>query len=150
MLIDRKMSCPQPPQQMPREVVDQLKAAASSNDLNAFATLLDLHLASDAGGGQFSIHYLPYKVISEAVRRDNAAVVAELLRRGMRVGYPSAREAIRAKAKDTLRVFLRSGWDINEPFFERKPTVFAYVPTVFAYVSPSRNIGTLCVPGGAN
>lgn len=63
----------------------------------------------------------------EAVKHDQSMVVAKLLRYGMGIRYTFAQEAIYAKAKDSLSVFLQNGWGINTPISETEPTVFAYV-----------------------
>lgn len=115
----------QPPQQISDEGIGQFTAAVSANDLDTFHNLLRLHLASTRNG-RFNIHGL-YPVMYEAVRQDRATVVEELLNHGMRTRYTFALEAIRAKAKNCLGVFLQHGWDINAPISETEPTPFAYV-----------------------
>lgn len=120
-LHHHKPPLPQPQRQTPDEVIDQLKDAVSANDVNAFCKQLSL-LPSPYG----NIHDLS-PVMYEAVRQDCAAAVRELLRYGMDMRYTFAVAAIRAKAKDSLGVFLQQGWDVNAPISETEPTVFAYV-----------------------
>lgn len=55
--------------------------------------------------------------MSEALKRDYAAVVAKLLSYGVKM-YSYVLEAVGFKAKASLEVFLRKGFDINKPLSE--------------------------------
>jgi hypothetical protein len=59
----------------------------------------------------------------EAIKRDDVQFIKELLDRGLPMDPLYALEAVNAKAKDALEVFLKNGWNINQPMSELKPPV---------------------------
>lgn len=61
--------------------------------------------------------------MAEAINRDDAQFIKELLDRGLPMDPSYASQAIRAKAKSSLGVFIASGWDINQSMSELRPPV---------------------------
>ena len=57
----------------------------------------------------------------EAIKRDNVQFIKELLDRGLHMDTLYTLEAVNAQAKDILEVFLKNGWNINQPISELKP-----------------------------
>ncbi|OIW25520.1 ankyrin [Coniochaeta ligniaria NRRL 30616] len=106
------------PRRLPEEVIEQLRDAASTNDLSAIDKLLDTHRTINTLGLD--------RVMTKALERDYAAVVERLLGYGMSMDYTFALEAVGFKAKESLDLFLRRGFDFNEPISFNEPTVFAY------------------------
>lgn len=72
--------------------------------------------------GVFNICDL-HAIMAEAIDRDDAKFIKELLDRGMPMHSSYASQAIRSKAKGALKSFIASGWDINQPISELKPPV---------------------------
>lgn len=62
-------------------------------------------------------------VMVEAIERDDAQFVQELLDRGFPMNSLYASQAIQGKAKKALEISIKSGWDINQPVSELKPPV---------------------------
>lgn len=61
--------------------------------------------------------------MAEAIKRDDARFIKELLDRGLPMDTLYASQAVHAKAKNALEIFIAGGWDINEPISELRPPV---------------------------
>lgn len=105
---------------MPDQVYDQLKAAVSADDWDAFDLLL-----YSGPNGLYDIDEL-YLLMFEAIKENSVKIVEKLLSYGMTMRYTFVLDAIQAKAKDSLDIFLQNGWDINRPLSETEPTLLAY------------------------
>ncbi|KAB5515669.1 ankyrin repeat protein [Coniochaeta sp. 2T2.1] len=122
--LSRRPPRPQSLRHIPKEVIEQLKLAASINDLPTIDNLLEIHFTTNTSC-QSDINNL-HPVLSEALKRDHTTVVTKLLSYSMKMHYLPVIEAIHAKAKKSLEVFFQNGYDINKPISETKPTVFTY------------------------
>ncbi|KAB8067360.1 hypothetical protein BDV29DRAFT_196497 [Aspergillus leporis] len=60
---------------------------------------------------------------SQSIKRDNSQFIQELLHHGLPMYPLYTLEAVKVKAKDALKIFLRNGWNINQPTSEFKPPV---------------------------
>ncbi|KAI2787646.1 hypothetical protein POX_f08020 [Penicillium oxalicum] len=60
------------------------------------------------------------------IKRDNVQFIKELLDRGLHMDTLYTLEAVNAQAKDILEVFLKNGWNINQPISELKPPLLGY------------------------
>ncbi|KAM5350649.1 hypothetical protein ACJ41O_007154 [Fusarium nematophilum] len=110
-----------PPYRIPDEVVDELKALLSSDDLSAFKTALHTYLAENAPP-DFNIGDLT-PVMDQAIEQDKTEFISVLMESGMTVIHHYVERAIRNKSKKALETFLNSGWKVNEPIDERQPPV---------------------------
>ena len=96
-----------------------MRSSCVSGDLRQFRRDLD---AISSSQDEFDVCDL-YAVMAEAIERDNALFIKELLDRGLPMNPVYASQAIRAKAKDALNIFIQSEWDINQPISQLKPPV---------------------------
>ncbi|RHZ43194.1 ankyrin repeat domain-containing protein [Aspergillus thermomutatus] len=113
---------PQIPTRTPPATLDKLHAFCVSGDIQKFREVLDSPSSSSEG---FDICDF-YAIMIEAIKRDDAQFIKELLDRGLPMDPLYALEAIKVKGKDALKVFLQNGWDINQPVSELKPPVLGY------------------------
>lgn len=110
---------PQIPTRTPRATLEVLRASCVSGDIQKFREILESQSSSSEG---FDICDL-YAIMIEAIKRDDVQFIKELLDRGLPMDPLYALEAVNAKAKDALEVFLKNGWNINQPMSELKPPV---------------------------
>lgn len=110
---------PQIPTRTPPATLEKMCALCVSGDIQKFREILDSPSSSseDFDIGDF------YAIMIEAIKRDNAQFIQELLHRGLPMDLLYALEAIKAKANDALKVFLQNGWDINQQISELGPPV---------------------------
>ncbi|RHZ55673.1 hypothetical protein CDV55_101647 [Aspergillus turcosus] len=113
---------PQIPTQTPPATLETLHTSCVSGDIQKFREILDSHSSSSEG---FDICDF-YAIMIEAIKRDDAQFIKELLDRGLPMDPLYALEAVKVKGKDALKVFLQNGWDINQPMSELKPPVLGY------------------------
>ncbi|KAL1850487.1 hypothetical protein Daus18300_012901 [Diaporthe australafricana] len=111
---------PQPPRRMHAETVYHFEAAISAGDWAAF----DNYLSNFGPDKALGINDL-YPVVFQAVIYDSATAIERLLCHGLTMRHNFVLEAIRARAKRSLDVMVKS-WDMNEPISETEPTVLAY------------------------
>jgi hypothetical protein len=60
-------------------------------------------------------------MIVEAIKRDDAELITELLCYGLPISYLYLEEAVKLKAKNILEAFFTNGWDINQPMGDLSP-----------------------------
>ncbi|KAJ5702733.1 hypothetical protein N7488_010281 [Penicillium malachiteum] len=113
---------PQIPTRMPPAILGELRALCINGDIQAFVKTLDLLQHSTPGSGDFDICDF-CGVMIEAVKRDDAQFMKEPFNRGLPMDSLYAIEAVEAKPKNALEVFLQYGWDINQPMSELRPPV---------------------------
>lgn len=107
------------PTRTPPATVEKLYASCVSGDIQKFREILDSQSFSSEG---FNICDF-YAIMIEAIKRDNVQFIKEFLDRGLPMDPLYALEAVKVKGKDALEVFLRNGWNINQPMSELKPPV---------------------------
>ncbi|OJJ45475.1 hypothetical protein ASPZODRAFT_17692 [Penicilliopsis zonata CBS 506.65] len=113
---------PQVPARTLPATLEQLHAFCANGDYQKFREILDLASSSP---GDFDICDFN-AVMIEAIKRDDAQLIKELLDRGLPIDPLYALEAIKVKGKNALDIFLQNGWDINQPLSELKPPVLGY------------------------
>ncbi|KAJ5246666.1 hypothetical protein N7468_001649 [Penicillium chermesinum] len=116
---------PQIPTRTPPATLEVLRASCVSGDIQTFREILESQSSSSDG---FDICDF-YAIMIEATKRDDVQFIKELLDCGLPMDPLYALEAVNAKGKDALEVFLKNGWDINQPMSELKPTVLGYAIT---------------------
>ncbi|EED11695.1 hspc200, putative [Talaromyces stipitatus ATCC 10500] len=67
-----------------------------------------------------------HAIMIEAINRADVQFIKELLDHGLPMDSLYALEAVGAKRKDALEVFLKNGWDVNQPISELKPPILGY------------------------
>lgn len=112
---------PQIPTRTPSEILERTSGLCINGSIGKFQEVLDSQL-SGPEPHEFDIHDF-YTVMIQAIRRDDTQFINELLRRGLPMDQLYALEAVKAKAKRALQIFLDHGWNINQPMSELKPPV---------------------------
>ncbi|KAJ5640912.1 hypothetical protein N7528_000537 [Penicillium herquei] len=113
---------PQIPTRTPPAILEKIRALCVNGDIQGFVKTLDLLQHSTPRSGAFDICDLS-DVMIEAVKRDDAQFMKELLNRDLPMDSLYAIEAVEAKSKNALEVFLQYEWDINQPMSELRPHV---------------------------
>ncbi|KAJ5494929.1 hypothetical protein N7539_000045 [Penicillium diatomitis] len=113
---------PQIPTRTPPATLEVLRASCVRGDIQKFREILESQSSSSEG---FDICDF-YAIMIEAIKRDDVQFIKELLVRGLPMDPLYALEAVNANAKDALEVFLKNGWNINQPMSELKPPVLGY------------------------
>ena len=93
---------PQIPTRTSPATLEALRASCVSGDIQKFREILESQSSSSEG---FDICDF-YTIMIEAIKRDDILFIKELLNRGLPIDPLYALEAVNAKAKDTLAVFL--------------------------------------------
>lgn len=110
---------PQLPTRTPPATLEKLHASCVSGDLQEFRKILGSQSSLSEG---FDICDLS-TIMKEAIKRNDAQFVRELLDRGLPMDPLYALEAVKVKGKDTLKVFLQNGCDINQPVSALRPPI---------------------------
>lgn len=110
---------PRIPTRTPLTTLEKLRTIFVSGDIDGFRDVLN---SVSSSIGAFDICDL-HGIMAEAIKRDDARFIKELLDRGLPMDTLYASQAVQAKAKNALEVFISSGWDINEPISELRPPV---------------------------
>ncbi|KAJ9221708.1 hypothetical protein DTO027B5_8911 [Paecilomyces variotii] len=113
---------PQLPTRTPPATLEKLHASCVSGDLQEFRKILGSQSSLSEG---FDICDLS-TIMKEAIKRNDAQFVRELLDRGLPMDPLYALEAVKVKGKDTLKVFLQNGCDINQPVSALRPPILGY------------------------
>jgi hypothetical protein len=81
-----------------------------------------------------------YRSLSEAIQQDNIEMVQFLLDENVANGDLPAEVAVRSRAFEVLELFLRLGWDINQPMGRNRPSVLRYIlsRSITQATSPTR------------
>ncbi|KAL5442556.1 hypothetical protein PMIN07_004805 [Paraphaeosphaeria minitans] len=66
-----------------------------------------------------------YRSLAEAIRQQNVEMVQSLLDENVANGDLPVEVAVRSRAFKVLELFLRRGWDINQPMARNKPSVLS-------------------------
>jgi hypothetical protein len=114
-------SFPEIPTRTLRATIEKARALCIDGNLQELREVFDSS-RPHPGSQDFEIRDF-YKVMTEAIKRDRADFVEELLLRGFRINQHHALVAVKAKAKSSLEVFLRNSLDINRPVGELTPPV---------------------------
>ena len=107
------------PTRTPLATLEKIRTAFDSGDIDKFRNDLD---SVTSPAGDFDICDL-HGIMAEAINRDDAQFIKELLDRGLPMDPSYASQATRVKAKSALGVFIASGWDINQPMSELRPPI---------------------------
>ena len=67
-----------------------------------------------------------YESLSEAIRQNNVEIVRYLLDENVANGDLPVETAVRWQAFEILELFLRYGWDVNQPMGRNEPPVLGY------------------------
>lgn len=110
---------PRIPTRTPSAILEKMQSFCVSGDFRQFRSDFD---AISSSQGDFDVCDLS-AIMVEAIERDNALFIKELLDRGLPMDPVYASQAIRAKAKNALSIFIQSGWNINQPISQLKPPV---------------------------
>ncbi len=98
-------------------MIEQLKAALAVDDMVTFRELL--------AAPQTHPKEL-FCIMEEALARDHAGAVSELIAHGRAVSRFDGRAAVQARAKNCLAVLLDLGWDLNATLGHTTPTALVY------------------------
>lgn len=110
---------PQIPTRTPPATLEVLRVSCVSGDIRKFREILESQSSSSEGIDICDC----YAIMIEAIKRDDVQFIKELLDRGLPMDPLYALEAVNAKAKGALEIFLKTGWNINQPMSELKPPV---------------------------
>ncbi|KAF3392492.1 hypothetical protein F1880_008793 [Penicillium rolfsii] len=113
---------PQIPTRTPPATLEILRASCIRGDIQKFQEIIESQSLSSEG---FEICDF-CAIMIEAIKRDDVRFIKELLDRGLPMDPLYALEAVNAKSKDALEVFLKNGWDINQPISELKTPILGY------------------------
>lgn len=105
--------------------VEQLRASAVADDVNAVQTYFEIWQARSASE-RLSLDNFTV-VLSDAVNNNSAQTVACLLDYGLQTSSGLFLVATQAKSYDILQTFLDHGWNINTPINFLTPPALAYV-----------------------
>lgn len=112
---------PRIPTRTPSKILERTSEFCINGSIEKFQEVFDSRL-SGPEPHEYDIRDF-YKVMIQAIRLDDTQFINELFRRGLPMDQLYALEAVKAKAKRALQVFLDHGWDINQPMSELKPPV---------------------------
>lgn len=109
---------PQVPNRTPPAILKEMHVLCVSGNIRKFRQIIESLLSSE----HFEICDF-YAIMIEAIKRDHAPFIEELLHRGLQMDPLYVLEAVNARATGALETFLRKGWNINQPVSELKPPV---------------------------
>ncbi|KAK9851474.1 hypothetical protein MYU51_009815 [Penicillium brevicompactum] len=112
---------PRIPTRTPLATLEKLRTIFFRGGIDEFRDVLN---SVSSSIGAFDICDL-HRIMAEAIKRDDARFIKELLDRGLPMNTSYASQAVQAKAKNALEIFISSGWDINEPISELRPPVLS-------------------------
>ncbi|KAJ6088408.1 Ankyrin repeat protein [Penicillium sp. IBT 16267x] len=112
---------PQIPTRTPSAILEKLRVLCVNGDMQGFVKTLD-SLRPNPRSEDFDICDF-YGVMIEAIKRDDAQFIKELFHRGLPMDPLYAFEALEAKSKSALEIFIQYGWDINQSMSELCPSV---------------------------
>jgi hypothetical protein len=112
---------PEIPTRTPRATIEKARDLCIDGNLQEFREVFDLS-RPHPGFQDFEIGDF-YKVMVEAIKRDRADFVEELLFRGFSMNQHHALAAVKAKAKSSFEIFLKNSLNINRPVGELTPPV---------------------------
>lgn len=110
---------PQIPTRTPPATLEISRVYCVSGNIQEFRAILDAQNSSEE---DFDIRDFQ-AIMIEAINRADVQFIKELLDHGLPMDSLYALEAVGAKRKDALEVFLQNGWNINQPISELKPPV---------------------------
>lgn len=100
---------PQIPTRTPAATLEKMHAFCVSGDIQKFREILDSPTSSSSPEEEdFDICDF-YAIMIEAIKRDDAQFIQELLGRGLPMHPVYALEAIKVKSKDALNAFIQIG-----------------------------------------
>ncbi|KIH87288.1 hypothetical protein SPBR_05182 [Sporothrix brasiliensis 5110] len=116
-----------PEQYQSQSVMAALFKALETNDLHTFDKVISAFLALGPATGRDArtIHSLS-SIMYDVLRVDNVAFAERLLQRGVPIRHDVFGAALDESALRCLALFLRSGYDVNEPEGATTPPVWAF------------------------
>lgn len=101
------------------QILEQLLEYCVHDDFNSFRSSL---LSVFSSRPDFNIRSLS-RVMSKAINLKRTLFVEELFHHGLPMSKCFAYEAVLAGAKEILQIFLKHGWDVNQPMSPELPPV---------------------------